>query len=156
MGCDGSAWVSLTGGSGSMDYSPTTSGLSWSSIFLSGSGGSGSISPVGTLSNIGGYNCGPLATITLAATGLTNSTQAAIVSFYTADGGDNGPAARVFTTGSVFVGGIGQAGRGGDGESHGAAGELIIPLTNRQFRIQSCRGNSSSATWRYAVKAILN
>lgn len=153
--CNGTSWVSMNGGG--LDYTPLTDSFTWSVMTLSTTGGSGvsSGSPSISLAALGGYDCGPLTTVGLSATGMTSSTKAALVSFASFDSSEPSPAARVFTTGNQFVGLVGQAGRGGDGRSFGAGGEMVIPLNGQQFRIQFCK-NSSSATFYYAVKAILN
>ena len=155
--CNGTDWVTM-GGGGGLDYAPLTDGLSWSSLTLSSSGGFGTSSGIPTLSfsTLGTSDCGPLSTITLNATGMTASTKAALVSFASFDNTEPSPAARIFTTGDRFIGLVGQSGRGGDGRSYGAGGEVMIPLSGKAFKIQYCKRGGGSSTFYYSVKGILN
>jgi prepilin-type N-terminal cleavage/methylation domain-containing protein len=152
--CSNTASGSLAG----LDYSPSDNGiLTWQAAFLNRSGGGGTAAgslPI-SLSSAGGYTCGPLQTITLTNPAVTNSTRGAVLTVYTADGSQGGPAARFFTTSNRFVGHIGQVGRTGDGRSFSAGGDIYIPLNARQFRVQGCR-SGANLTLYMAVKAVFN
>lgn len=145
------------GGKEGMDYAPLET-LTWTSLTLSGTGGSGtsSGSPSVSLGSLGGYPCTSLSTITLSNPSITDETKAALIAFASFDSSEPSPAARVFTDGNQFVGLVGQAGRGGDGRSFGAGGEMLVPLTNKRFKIQFCKRDGDSSRFYYGVKAVLN
>lgn len=139
-----------------MDYSPLES-LSWSSLNLSGTGsGTSSGSPSISLGSLGGYPCTALSTVTLSNPSVNDDTKAALIAFASFDSSEPSPAARVFTDGRQFVGLVGQAGRGGDGRSYGAGGEMLVPLSNKKFKIQFCKRDGDSSRFYYSVKAVLN
>lgn len=151
------------GSSGGLDFSPTLSGsYTWQIRVLKNNGGYGTSkgSPALNLAKIGMYGCGPIQEINLSSfSSILSSSKAAIISFYSGDNSAQSPAVRVFTTDNEFVGLIGQAGRNSGGQAHGGGGELIIPLENKKFKIQSCRRigvPGDQTTWYYTVKAVLN
>ena len=152
--------TAASGTAAGLDYSPADAGnLIWQSVMLATSGGSGTATgglPI-SLNSAGGYSCGPLNTVTISAaqTAVTNSTRGVILAVYTADAGHGGPAARFFTTANRFVAHVGQVGRTGDGRSFSAGGDIYVPLTNRQFRVQGCRSGSAFSL-NMSVKAVFN
>lgn len=156
--CNGSVWASM-GGAG-MDFTPMNSGLTWTLLQLPvmGAGGNMAGAPNMPLGTLGGDSyCGPVSTVTLTTPGITSSTKAALISFSShVDSAEESPAMRVFAMDETLAGMIGQAGRGGDGRSFGAGGEVVVPLTGGSFKIQFCRRENRPTRFWYAVKGFGN
>lgn len=147
------------GGNSSMDYSAyLAGGATWTGITLSSSGGFGAIAggPPYSLGTNGQFPCGPLATVTLTEPSVTDTTRAALISFVNSDANEKAPMIRVLTMTNRLVAQIGQSGRSGDGRSFGLGGEVVVPLTSRQFKMQSCRRDGDAATYYYAVKGVVD
>jgi prepilin-type N-terminal cleavage/methylation domain-containing protein len=149
-------------GTGGLDFSDfLDNGISWTALTLSNSGGAGASSgangsPVLDLSSVGDFVCGPVATVTLNNPSVTATTRAAWIGFANMEDVEQSSLARIFTLDNRLVGAVGQAGRGGDGRSYGAGGEILVPLDGRRFRIQFCRRGGGSSTFYYSVKAALH
>lgn len=129
-----------------VDYGPTLDGVTWYSVGQNASGGPG----------IPGSRCGPFMTVTITDPAILPTTPAAVIAFYSLDGTENSPAARITTLAGDMTGFVGQAGRGGDGKSYGAGGEVTVPLTNRQFRMQMCKRSGDFTNFFYGIKAVIN
>lgn len=142
--CDGTSWLDFGGG---MNYSPSFAPLNWQFVSGSASGG-------GSL--LGGHSCGLMLTLSVSAPGMTAATKAAIINFYSVDSSDNSPAAIIYDNSGNIVGVVGQAGRGGDGKSYGAGGEMVVPLSGLNFKMRLCKRDGDSTSFRYAVKAFHN
>ena len=142
--CNGTSWTGFGGG---MDFSPSLSPLVWQTVSGNASGGAG----------LGGYPCGPQITRSVSgAPGVSAATKLAVINFYSVDGSEPSPAAKIYDMSGNFIGVVGQAGRGGDGKSYGAGGEMVVPLSGMNFRIQLCKKDGDPTTFYYAVKGFLD
>lgn len=135
--------VLSAGASGSVpNMTPMLDGVNWNSFNTSGTTGGGE----------GAYKCSAIATITIPTADVPTGAQIAIISFTQADGTESSAALKVYNTSNQIVGIVGQAGRGGDGQSYYAGGVLYVPInSSRQFNVSGCRNGGTAATWNYSV-----
>lgn len=89
--------------------------------------------------------CGPLTVITLPTSDVNDSTRGAFISFANNTVGETA-LFRVFAMNNFLIGYVGQASKGGDGEDGGSGGMLLVPLMNRQFKVQACVDEDASST----------
>ncbi len=137
------------GAAGGIDYTPTINGLTWQNITLTNS-------PIS--SYMGGYQCGPLTTLTLSAgNGVSDASEAAAVSIYSYDNDEASQGYKVYDMSDTLQGVFGRASRGGDGQGFGAGGELVVKLTSRQFKLSLCRRSGAPAAVTYfTAKGVVN
>lgn len=125
-----------------VDFTPMLNGINWNSFTTSGVAGGGE----------GAYKCSGIATITIPTADVPAGAQIVLISFTQADAVESSAALKVYNTANDIVGIVGQAGRGGDGQSYYAGGMLAVPINSSlQFNVSGCRNGGTAATWNYTV-----
>ena len=130
-----------------MDYTPSTTNT-WQSYGIASTDG---------YYWAGGYECGPVYTVTLnAGSNVSNTSSSALIHFYETSANSSSLAIVVYDMSNNIQGVVGQAGRDGDGKSYGMAGEIIVNLSNRQFKLKGCRNGGAYSTVYFKAKGVIN
>lgn len=149
---------SVSSSASGIDFTPLLNTPSWYNVVTPNSGGSGYLgsAPYFSIGAVHVSSCGAIQTVTITDPAVTPTTKAALIAFYNSNSNENASFGRVYTTANAFMGAYGQAGRGGDGRSSGSASEMMVNLTNKQFRLQTCSRAGGSSVTSYAIKAVIN
>lgn len=135
------SWANPASFPGAMNYTPALNGYTWYSNSASGAAGGGE----------GQYKCSGIATVTITDPDVPVTARLALISFRHGHLDERSSALKVYSMTNVIAGYLGQAGRDGDGRSFYSGGTLLVPITNKQFRMSHCVKDGIFTTWFYTV-----